>query len=178
MFKKQKQKSQYLRYSYEENSFSLSAENTVTSNMDNTDIFRERCQVAFICCEVHLVSGLTKELAVPFFFKVNFPTVTTLLGQQLTGLQGPNPGSLWLDKSQGPGKHAQVRPLQAREPRDPPASAMASPRSGWPVPWGWSMFHWTNELEAGYRGKRRGDHYFPLSTENSRVFLFDPNWQT
>lgn len=44
--------------------------------MDNTDIFLERCQVAIIRCEVHLVSGLTKELAVPFF-KVKFPPVTT-----------------------------------------------------------------------------------------------------
>lgn len=40
---------------------------TVTLDMENTDIFLERCQVAVICCEVHLVSGLTKQLAVPFF---------------------------------------------------------------------------------------------------------------
>lgn len=40
--KKNPQKSQYLRYSYEDNSFSFSAENKVTLNMDNTDIFLER----------------------------------------------------------------------------------------------------------------------------------------
>lgn len=40
---------------------------TVTLDMENTDIFLERYQVAVICCEVHLVSGLTKQLAVPFF---------------------------------------------------------------------------------------------------------------
>lgn len=61
--KDKNQKSQYLRYSYEDNSFPFSAE-----NMANTDISLERCQVAVVCCEVHLVSGLTKELAMPFFF--------------------------------------------------------------------------------------------------------------
>lgn len=64
--------------------------------MANTDIFLERCQVAVICCEVHLVSGLTKELTVPFFLKVKFPPVTTLPGkdQPLAGLQGLNPDSI------------------------------------------------------------------------------------
>lgn len=65
--------------------------------MANTDISLERCQVAVICCEVHLVSGLTKELAMPFFFfKVKFPPVTTLPGkdQPLAGLQGLNPDSI------------------------------------------------------------------------------------
>lgn len=53
--------------------------------------------MAVVCCEVHLVSGLTKELAMPFFFfKVKFPPVTTLPGkdQPLAGLQGLNPDSI------------------------------------------------------------------------------------
>lgn len=43
VFKQNKQKSQYLRESYEDTFFfSFSAESIVTLNVDNTDVFLER----------------------------------------------------------------------------------------------------------------------------------------
>lgn len=140
--------------------------------MDNTDIFLERCQVAFICCEVHLVSGLTKDLAVPFFSKWIFRQLQ-LHQEKVSHCWSSGPESrlyvTWQILSPGGLGKMSKCPLKAREPRDLPASALASPLSGWPVPQGWGMFHRINEFETGqeetvisplYR-QLQGSHIWP-----------------
>lgn len=172
--------------------FSFSAESIVTFNVDNTDVFLER-----VPSGVHLLWGtlsfrLDKRASCAFFiFKVKFPKVILPgKGQPLPGLQGLNPGSVcdlkhsWVPGAWGRCPSALCRPRSpeghlprvtylcsalttARVTCDPGLKHPSSPNK-WICSWVW----------VGGRGERGGEYYFSLSTENCRVFLFDPNWQT